>query len=916
MAAKGGAGKILNNRRLSKMPAGGATRPTVEIKQQENLGRTRGKVNGKTAGTVNQANKMKAMDDAGIGVEHDTTAVRDYPKYPNIHAGEGKKTLSNPDDLTSIQNISDPNQLFKFASYNTIFTLSVLGTDELKNTKTLLTSPPHDIIIRSGGIGGNDTRRKTSGPDRAKGSLTQENRDIVNSNERMRGSFDKAQQEFNKNNDMYFKNVTINAIPGLNSKRRFTSVTQMNMEIVEPWGITLLERLKAGAANNNYLDHLDAPYMLTIEFVGWDEKGMPIPTDVTKTTKRIIPIKLTNMEMDVSSAGTTYNVQGIPYNEFAYVNRYNYVRTSATIEPKGQKLNLIAKTLTDVLNKQNTDEAGVLPVELPDEYQITIDSFFKPDTVYIDNKIISQSPMYQTNFEEQGNIKGVKIANVKGGKIVSIDGKQMLVTEHKGGARATAATYKKIDKLEYMKIDSGNAITKILEEIMKSHPDMTSDKYEAWQEKVSKTLTTEHKTAGGDVDRRAAGKDMYFNYFRIRSSVVHTGKHDYKRHEDQKIINFIVEPYKIHAYSLSIPGISTGQNMKSFVYKTYNYIFTGENVDILDVDIKYKVSYFTSKLKDVAGENVRANKIEQTKKEESDAGTTANEPPEYPYNFKSYPGVAKSAGTGSTDTKYTHFDQFLDYLTHPAADMVNVKMEIIGDPAWLGLSQFIPAVPFLEPSADGTSTDRDIAYWRGEKDAIWNDKYHCYNTDLAEPIIMLNFRMPADINDKKGTYEISKEEQATFSGLYRVVQTEHNWDGGSYTNVLHLVRFNNQGVNISNPTKVNAYTDAQGNKFIGTAAEASAAATNMMGGDMFSFLGNKGFSFADIREKARSNIFRKVDKIVQKFHPSQGNTSTKFHPSQGSTSTKFHPSQGNVRNGRDFNQAAVNKGIQSNKDDI
>ena len=35
--------------------------------------------------------------------------------------------------------------------------------------------------------------------------------------------------------------------------------------------------------------------------------------------------------------------------------------------------------------------------------------------------------------------------------------------------------------------------------------------------------------------------------------------------------------------------------------------------------------------------------------------------------------------------------------------------------------------------------------------------------------------------------------------MYRVIQVEHNFVDGKYTNVLHLTRFNNQGVTISNP---------------------------------------------------------------------------------------------------------------------
>ena len=46
----------------------------------------------------------------------------------------------------------DPNVLHKFASYNTIFTLSALNRTELRNPKQFFQSAPHDIIAQSGGI--------------------------------------------------------------------------------------------------------------------------------------------------------------------------------------------------------------------------------------------------------------------------------------------------------------------------------------------------------------------------------------------------------------------------------------------------------------------------------------------------------------------------------------------------------------------------------------------------------------------------------------------------------------------------------------------------------------------------------------------------------------------------------------------
>ena len=46
----------------------------------------------------------------------------------------------------------DPNVLHKFASYNTIFTLSALSRRDIRNPARFFNSGPHDIIVKSGGI--------------------------------------------------------------------------------------------------------------------------------------------------------------------------------------------------------------------------------------------------------------------------------------------------------------------------------------------------------------------------------------------------------------------------------------------------------------------------------------------------------------------------------------------------------------------------------------------------------------------------------------------------------------------------------------------------------------------------------------------------------------------------------------------
>jgi len=703
--------------------------------------------------------------------------MADYYNGPDFGETITEKGTLNKGNDIYVTTINDPNTLHQFASYNSLFTLSALSQRDLEDTPTLLNSKPHDIIVRSSGIGP-DVNQSSPATD-----LRKAFDDVAGSreNKRLVSAALRSRETLGRNRDLYIRNVTMNSVPGLNEKRRLTSVTNISMEIVEPSGITLLERIRGAAINNGYLDHLDAPFLLTIDFKGFDEQGRPASAKDSQNMKRLIPVKLVDMQMDVTQAGTVYAVKAIPYNEFAYVNRFNYPRTAGTLSPDGKRLSDVFKTLEALLNKQNEDEKDTGLVEKPDVYTVTFDSKGIEDT-FITTENLEQNGMASQGVN--GTDGGFYVAN------------EIAIPP------------------DYMKINTNFAITKILEEIMKGHPAYSDKKFDQWKTKVTNTLNVAQFKGGaqGVLDKE---QDFYFDYFKIRASVVPIeGEFDTIRAMNRKKINYHVEPYKVHAYSLAIPGVSTGQNFKNFVFKTYNYIFTGDNVDVMDVNINYKVAYFQSRLKDFEATDVRKNTIEDASDKATGGTSATDHNTDGNLMTRSHPDTAKSEGTGKTGGTPTQLDSFLDSLTHPLADMVNVRMEILGDPAWISQSQFIPLNAKSFARGAGKATDPDIGYWRRNKDRIWNSDLRCYNTDVAEPIIMLNFRMPTDFNDQTGVYELQADQSAEFSGLYRVVQVEHNFTDGKYTNVLNLTRFNNQGVIISNPVPSASVTVRGGESFI------------------------------------------------------------------------------------------------------
>ena len=174
--------------------------------------------------------------------------------------------------------------------------------------------------------------------------------------------------------------------------------------------------------------------------------------------------------------------------------------------------------------------------------------------------------------------------------------------------------------------------------------------------------------------------DMWFDYFRIRSSVIPTEQYDLKRQTNAKKIKFVVSPYRVHAYSLSIPGVSTGQNFKSFVYKTYNYIFTGDNVDVQNLRINYKTAYY---LRNVRGDDQSGTEkgwlSEFFQGFKEIFGQERDPEPLLP--LRQYPSAIMGGNTVSTNSgTEKKAQQFYDYLTHPEVDMMKIELDILGDP--------------------------------------------------------------------------------------------------------------------------------------------------------------------------------------------------------------------------------------------
>ena len=222
---------------------------------------------------------------------------------------------------------------------------------------------------------------------------------------------------------------------------------------------------------------------------------------------------------------------------------------------------------------------------------------------------------------------------------------------------------------------------------------------------------------------------------------------------------------------------------KSQAKKQYNYIYTGQNVDIQSLRINYKTAYYMRSGIDVSkGSDTVFAKIDDlitriVGREDPTKGDVTF--------MRSYPSVVKGRTvfnkSTSDNAKEARKQEFYDYLTNPTVDMMRIEMTILGDPAYLCQDQFVPLDKNGNQRTSGKRYDSDSG---------------SFNADSHTPLIELIYRLPDDIDEKKGVMfdnkSMVREENLFFAGVYQVVKIDSSMSNGQFLQTLTCVRLNNQ----------------------------------------------------------------------------------------------------------------------------
>ena len=206
--------------------------------------------------------------------------------------------------------------------------------------------------------------------------------------------------------DFYFDDFKMSTVIGLNAQTRASNAIQLNFTIIEPYGMTLINRLlDFSAVTLQVENYLQIPYLLQLDFYGYNNSGNQ--EALTQFTK-YIPIKLINMKIKAGVRGSEYRIDAVPFSQQA-----NF----STTQSVPVQVEIIAKTVKDFFNNLGVESATNTQATQIVERRVISNQIANNQSPELDPGAFAQpkpptaQPVTETEYDQMNNAIGTRIVS-------------------------------------------------------------------------------------------------------------------------------------------------------------------------------------------------------------------------------------------------------------------------------------------------------------------------------------------------------------------------------------------------------------------------------------------------------------------------------------------------------------------------
>ena len=705
------------------------------------------------------------------------------------------------------------NPLENFASYSPLWTMAVLTPKQYNNPNLYrdadglsFAQQSYDVktafVDDDGGFDGDVAVNLSSSIIFSSGG-----RDFIKDGKSSRVGTEFGTPEY------FIDNFEMTAVVAANPKTGNQNAFNFTFEIREPFSMGLfLQSMQVAAIKAGYVNYLDSPFLLKLDIIGYDEDGT-----IKKTIKpKYFIVKLKKVTFNVDESGSLYNVEAYPFNHQGFAD---------TVDTAWTDINMQATTDSAADPELSEDERGTVRDVLATGQRSLVKLLNDNEQQLVDEGKYKIKDIYEIHFPKTSNQRftdvGAPPTAEENNKRATVD-PNAAGSKKVGGTDVYTSTNKNIGNNPIAKSgfgfdvgDGGNFPFKDDKDVVdektgrivrgKMQIDEKTRSFHFTQAQKLTDIITQvimSSTFAKEATQKATKSDGMIDWFKIDVQIEFLDYDDLIGDFAKKYIYRVV-PFKVHSSIFGNPNsVPVGiTELEKTIVKQYDYIYTGQNVDVLNFEIKIDYLFYTgsaptteTKTKNEQTLNQKgvveknAKEVETGKGNEKKAQTAnlgKSKIKKSPSQFSLLKG-----GAGSTNVEQKVAESFQEaFINVTSADLVKLELEIMGDTYWLvdsGLSNYFAKTSESSPllTEDGTA-----------------------NYEGQDVYIFITFRTPADVNEKTGNFEFNPNGKVSpFSGIYRVYKCVSKFDSGTFKQTLSCVRIQTQPGDFDN-TKVT--TDKQ-----------------------------------------------------------------------------------------------------------
>jgi hypothetical protein len=714
------------------------------------------------------------------------------------------------EELSTIISSLYKNKLHEYTGYTYRVTLFLLTKEDYQAmTDNPTTFEPKHSLISGGGGYATDSKVTTTRTETGFGGYLDDTKTT-------KGRHPDFQEDF------FIENLSIQTVVGLNAKTKASNAIDISFSIIEPFGMTLLDRLLSAcevtAKCSNYIDQ---PYLLEIDFLSNVEEqnrtDASRPKGILIDRKRIAT-KFIEMKIKPGVGGTEYRIKATPYNHSAFSQSaaalpinlaveastvgdfFNSDSEAEKIFGKGVAVNAeriegelekwvqantivfanIKPTPAQIQAKKNEIETslGYTTNSLPaayNEYMRSISTkgklFTYPQTLISFNidPLFVNSPIVDPDKTEVSSQPMIK----------SLEGISVTIPGYQNPNFKTKQIYN---------IHAGTDIVNIIDRIMQSSKYIKDQVLNA-----TRIQETSNNARGSDSTQTDEYK--YLDWYKIVPQVKLLN-FDESRNAYSKQIIYNVVPFKTaNSYH---PDFKKTKVSKNKIARSYQYLYTGKNEDIISVDIDFDTSFYTQlttfqENKRRSGSNYLSNSPFLNPVQARD-GAENNRTQDIPVQYNAV--GSEQQGSNSFNRGKDPNDQAVASLaksiyTNSRGDMLNIKLKIVGDPGFIKQDDvyYNPSSSDYKQFTKGSTSGGETVAINQSTGQILFDQEQIYVQFITKNAVDIDDN--TGITNKQIKLSNGRTTNSSFSGVYKVLTVRSELARGKFEQTLDLIKMPN-----------------------------------------------------------------------------------------------------------------------------